>query len=147
MCYCRVLGGGVPSGARYPCNSVAPTPILGHCCCCCRANMAHIRQSRPGSGLGFQVRVLKSFQVGASSLGSGRWGGGAPECRVGGALGKSIPCTGVPRIFPVQGYLARQQPAGVALSGRRQEQSAGGEVSVHRVTSLTRKCTSLGPRA
>ena len=25
----------------------------------CRANMAHIRQSRPGSGLGFQVKVLK----------------------------------------------------------------------------------------
>ena len=27
------------------------------------ANMAHIRQSRPDSGVGFQVKVSKSFQV------------------------------------------------------------------------------------
>ena len=27
------------------------------------ANMAHIKQSRPDAGLGFQVKVLKSFQV------------------------------------------------------------------------------------
>ena len=33
--------------------------------------MAHISQSRPDSGLGFQVKVLKPFQVVASSLGSG----------------------------------------------------------------------------
>ena len=33
--------------------------------------MAHIRQSRPDSGLGFQVKVLKHFQVVLSSLGSG----------------------------------------------------------------------------
>ena len=26
-----------------------------------RANLAHVRQSRPGSGLGFQVKVLKTF--------------------------------------------------------------------------------------
>jgi len=26
--------------------------------CCCRANMAHIRQSGPDYGLGFQVKVL-----------------------------------------------------------------------------------------
>ena len=31
-------------------------------------NMAHIRQSRPDSGLGFQVEVLKIFQVVPSSL-------------------------------------------------------------------------------
>jgi len=33
--------------------------------------MAHIRQSRPDSGLGFQVKVLKTFQVVPSSLESG----------------------------------------------------------------------------
>ena len=31
----------------------------------------HIRQSRPESGLGFQVKVIKNFQVVHSSLGSG----------------------------------------------------------------------------
>ena len=34
--------------------------------------MAHVRQSRPDYGLGFQVKVLKPFQVVPSSLGSGR---------------------------------------------------------------------------
>jgi hypothetical protein len=34
--------------------------------------MAHIRQSRPDSGLGFQVKVLKIFQVVPSSLGSAK---------------------------------------------------------------------------
>ena len=29
----------------------------------CRANMAHIRQSRPDCGLGFQVKVLKFFPL------------------------------------------------------------------------------------
>ena len=37
----------------------------------CRANMAHIRQSRPDSGLGFQVKILTPFHVVPSSLGSG----------------------------------------------------------------------------
>jgi len=36
--------------------------------------MAHTRQSRPDSGLGFQVQVLKTCQVVLSSLGSGREG-------------------------------------------------------------------------
>jgi len=31
----------------------------------CRANMAHIRQSRPDSSLGFQVKVLKPFLNGS----------------------------------------------------------------------------------
>ena len=35
------------------------------------ANVAHTRQSRPDSGLDFQARVLKTFQVVPSSLGSG----------------------------------------------------------------------------
>jgi len=34
--------------------------------------MAHIGQSRPDSGLGLQVKVLKPFQAVPSSLGSGR---------------------------------------------------------------------------
>ena len=42
--------------------------------------MAHIRQSRPDSGLGFQVEVFKTFQLVTCSLGSrgagkGRKGG------------------------------------------------------------------------
>ena len=37
----------------------------------CRANVAHVRQSRPDSGLGFQVNVLKITRVVPSSLGSG----------------------------------------------------------------------------
>ena len=36
-----------------------------------RANMAHIRQSRPDSCLGFQVKALDTFQGVPSSLGSG----------------------------------------------------------------------------
>ena len=34
--------------------------------------MAHIKQSRPDSGLVFKVEVLKTFQVDPSSLGSRR---------------------------------------------------------------------------
>ena len=30
----------------------------------CRTNLAHIRQSRPDSGLEFQVKVLKRLKVG-----------------------------------------------------------------------------------
>ena len=36
-----------------------------------RANMAHIGQSRPADGLGFQVKVLKIFPAVRSSLESG----------------------------------------------------------------------------
>ena len=35
---------------------------------CCRANVAHIRQSWPDSGLGVQVKVLEAFSVVPSSL-------------------------------------------------------------------------------
>jgi len=38
-----------------------------------RANVAHTRQPRPDSGRGFQVQVLKTFQVVPDSLGSGDW--------------------------------------------------------------------------
>ena len=37
----------------------------------CLANMAHIRQSKPDSGLGYQVKLLILFQVVPSSLESG----------------------------------------------------------------------------
>ena len=39
----------------------------------CRANLAHIRQSRPDSGLGFQVKFLTTFYGVPSSLESGCW--------------------------------------------------------------------------
>ena len=34
----------------------------------CQANMAHVGQSRPDCDLGFQVKILKIFQVVPSSL-------------------------------------------------------------------------------
>ena len=37
----------------------------------CRANMAHVPQSRPDYGLDFQVDVLQTFQSVPSSLASG----------------------------------------------------------------------------
>ena len=51
--------------ALVPGDKVGPT-ILNRC----RSNMAHIRQSRPDSGNGFQVKFLRTFKVGSSSLGS-----------------------------------------------------------------------------
>ena len=38
----------------------------------CRAKSAHIRQSKPDSGLGSQANVLGTLEVVPSSLGSGR---------------------------------------------------------------------------
>ena len=40
-----------------------------------KANLAHIRQSRPDSGIGFQAKVLHTFEGFPSSLGSGPGGG------------------------------------------------------------------------
>ena len=34
----------------------------------CRANLQHMTQSRPYYGLGFQVKVLKSFKIAASKI-------------------------------------------------------------------------------
>ena len=39
--------------------------------CRCRADTAHARQSRPDSGLGFQVKVVEIFEGVPSSRGSG----------------------------------------------------------------------------
>jgi len=39
----------------------------------CRANMAHMRQSRLDAGLGFEVQVLRMFLAVPTSLGSGAW--------------------------------------------------------------------------
>jgi len=44
-----------------------------------RANMAHVRQSRPNSGLGFQGIVLKTFEIFVSRV----WGVPCPESRAG----------------------------------------------------------------
>jgi len=41
------------------------------CACRCRENMAHMRPSRPDSGLGFPGKVLETFQVVPVPLGSG----------------------------------------------------------------------------
>ena len=41
-----------------------------------RAIIAHTRKSRQDSGLGFQVKVLKTFKVIPSALGNGRKRGG-----------------------------------------------------------------------
>ena len=78
------LASGVPTPARNAADhpiekrlvSVADESLLGdprepHSrpersrleACPCRDNMAHTRQSRPDSGIGFQVRVLKIFQA------------------------------------------------------------------------------------
>ena len=48
-----------------------------------RADMAHIRQSRPDSGLGFQVKVLKTCYVALFSLRSGAREGGERRARGG----------------------------------------------------------------
>ena len=45
----------------------------------CRANVAHIRQSRPDSGLGLKVKVLKTFQGIPSSLENALAGLGLPS--------------------------------------------------------------------
>ena len=56
-----------------------------------RANMAQIRQSRPDSGLGFQVNVLQPFRVVPSSLGSAVEGAGSPPQMLRGAIVKRNP--------------------------------------------------------
>ena len=38
----------------------------------CRANMTHIRQPMPNSGLGFQGKILETFQVAPVLLGRGQ---------------------------------------------------------------------------
>jgi len=51
----------------------------------CRANSAHMRQSKPDFGLGWKMKVRTPFKVVPSSLGSGRiqflisWRGGHPR--------------------------------------------------------------------
>ena len=45
----------------------------------CRANMAHIRQSRPDLGLGFHAKVLEIFVAVPTSF---RSGSGGREARV-----------------------------------------------------------------
>jgi hypothetical protein len=48
-----------------------------------RANVAHIRQAQPYFAFAFQTKVLQSFKIGPSSLGSGpAWRGGGPACPI-----------------------------------------------------------------
>ena len=82
----RVLGGGrffisevtLYRAALSPCTAhphfygTKFKALIGPCRC--RVNVAQVRQSRPDYGLGFQVKVLSTFQVVPSSLCSG--GGG-----------------------------------------------------------------------
>ena len=49
-----------------------PTPAKRLSASRCRATMARIRQSRPDSGLGFQVKVLQNFYAAPPSLGNWR---------------------------------------------------------------------------
>jgi len=64
----------LPPGTRVPLSAVllfffiTVKPRLEGYAIRCRANTAHIRQSRPDAGLGFQVKPLTVFP---SSLGSG----------------------------------------------------------------------------
>ena len=51
-------------------STQSPTPYALNRC---RANIANIRQSRPDSGLGFQVKVRATFQCAPFSLESGTW--------------------------------------------------------------------------
>jgi len=51
----------------YTPTPIHPTPYTLHPTLCGRANMAHVRQSRPVYGLGFQIKVPQTFQVVPSS--------------------------------------------------------------------------------
>ena len=52
-----------------PCFCAATRTVIVKFCHRCQANMAHIRQSRPDSGNGFQVQVHQPFEVVPFSLG------------------------------------------------------------------------------
>ena len=52
--------------------------------CRCRANVAHVRQSGPDSGLGLQAKPLKTFEGVPFSLGIGSPCAGYPPPRCGG---------------------------------------------------------------
>ena len=75
--YSRFEAGMDQGGAQS--RQVEPTPFENNyfteMCCgseagsylrlidCCRTNMANTRQSRPNSGLGFQIKVLDFFRL------------------------------------------------------------------------------------
>ena len=61
--------GGESESKKSPDNPQPLAPRRQHVRC--RANVAHMSQSRPDSGLGFQVKVLQTFSVVHSPLGSG----------------------------------------------------------------------------
>jgi len=92
--------------ARYLRRDVGCDLLSSECGTCktvtaiCRANMAYVRQSRPYSGRGFQVKSLNRFNVVPSSLGSGPAGVGF------GHAGQE----GNPSQSCVQGYLTHKTP-------------------------------------
>ena len=67
-CFCVIDEGGCPRTIQltHP-GSVCTRKMPNRC----RPDLAHRRQPRPDSGLGFQVRALISFQGIPSCLGSG----------------------------------------------------------------------------
>jgi hypothetical protein len=82
--------------------------------------MAHTRQSRPDSGLGFQVNALATFQVVSFSLG----GGGLEETSAGGrvATGASVTNPGLDhgRITSIATHprtIVHPSPASVGVIG------------------------------
>jgi hypothetical protein len=72
----------------------------------CQASVAHIRQSWPDSGLVFQAKVLETFPVVSSSLGSGN--------KTIGMIGVVSTVTHGPgkgsfRVIPLRGRVVREQ--------------------------------------
>ena len=62
-CHCRLV---LSADSIYAPSWRAHAPLR------CRANLAHVRQSRPDYGLRFQVKVLSAFNVVRSSFGTTR---------------------------------------------------------------------------
>ena len=65
----RVSGAGGEGGTMRRRTGQGDPTVQGYERSRCRENMAHIRQSRPDYGLGFQGKVLKPSQDVPSSLG------------------------------------------------------------------------------
>jgi len=106
----RGTGSGSGSGRRGGCPTSRNTLLYR-----CRASAAHIRQSKPDSGVGFQVKALKNIlsssgKVVPSSLGNGRGtGSGSGSGRRGGcpisrntSFGACLRVSGIWHLIPDQ---------------------------------------------
>ena len=67
----ELQAGGTQVGQESVARGRCGASVIRLMRCRCRANLANIRQPRSDYGLGFQVKVLKTFEVVPSSLGSG----------------------------------------------------------------------------